>query len=259
MPRASSWRSPTTIASRPRIGSAHLLVRLRANPHALVGGRTINALVTYKYSATSQILIDFLYERYTGSCGATLFFASNNFAMERSLFLSGGFTTLGGGRPKTVNSATVGTKLGYRPCSHRRPSSVTRTSSRYRRSGSSTSCMAAEPSSFETALLAAGERPMKIERPNFYRSLLFYPLHCKQTPRAFDCMVLMAISQIANVTGFGFEALFGRRRSATADGNGRSAHAFASGTMGDGAAAERAALRDASHIATSENAAAPTT
>src|SRR5262245_245410 len=40
-----------------------LLERLRANPRALVGGRTINALVTNKYSATSQLLIDFLYER----------------------------------------------------------------------------------------------------------------------------------------------------------------------------------------------------
>jgi glycosyltransferase involved in cell wall biosynthesis len=236
-----------------------LLDRLGANPHALVGGRTINALVTNKYSATSQILIDYLYERYTGSCGATLFFASNNFAMERSLFLArGGFTNTWWRAAEDREFCHLwhqdGLPAVFAPEAIVRHAHWLTLSSfwgqhfMYGRGAFQ----------FRTALLVRGETPVKIERPSFYRSLLFYPFHCNH-PRAFNCMVLMALSQIANVAGFGCEALFGRRRGAYAHGNSRSAHAFASVTMGDGVSADRAALGEANNIATSDNAAAPTT
>jgi glycosyltransferase involved in cell wall biosynthesis len=237
-----------------------LLDRLRANPRALVGGRTINALENNKYSATSQLLIDFLYERYTGSRGTTLFFASNNFAMERSLFLArGGFTS-------TRWRAAEDREFCHLWHQDRLPAvfapeALVRHAHRLTLSSFWLQHFMYGRGAFQfrTALVARGDRPMKVEPLSFYRSLLFYPFHCQQNSRAFERMVLMAISQIANVAGFGCEALFGRRRGALADENSRSAHAFASGTIGEGVAADRAVLGDASIIATNDNVAAPTT
>jgi GT2 family glycosyltransferase len=58
---------------------------LRAQPDALVGGRTVNAMQENRYAAASQQLIDFLYDAYTDY---GRFFTSNNFAMSSRLFAS---------------------------------------------------------------------------------------------------------------------------------------------------------------------------
>lgn len=63
-----------------------------AAPDALVGGRTVNALAGNAYSATSQLIIDVVYEHYNADEGGARFFASNNFAAPAKLFRdAGGF------------------------------------------------------------------------------------------------------------------------------------------------------------------------
>ncbi|HEX8161609.1 MAG TPA: glycosyltransferase [Pyrinomonadaceae bacterium] len=71
---------------------AALAARLDASPDALVGGRTVNALASNAYSATSQLIIDVVYGHYNADGGGARFFASNNFAARRGPFReAGGF------------------------------------------------------------------------------------------------------------------------------------------------------------------------
>lgn len=57
-----------------------------ANPDAIVGGRTLNALPENWYSTASQLLIDYLYEYYNANPQQANFFASNNFALPTEVF-----------------------------------------------------------------------------------------------------------------------------------------------------------------------------
>jgi len=76
----------------PRDWATKLLAALRKSPHAMVGGRTVNALTSNKYSAASQSLVDYMYRYYDGSAGRPRFFTSNNFAVSADLFRRiGGF------------------------------------------------------------------------------------------------------------------------------------------------------------------------
>jgi glycosyltransferase involved in cell wall biosynthesis len=61
-------------------------------PEALIGGRTVNLLEDNPFAATSQLLIDFLYEAYASSGKQERFFATNNLSLPRNRFLElGGF------------------------------------------------------------------------------------------------------------------------------------------------------------------------
>ncbi|HVG30753.1 MAG TPA: glycosyltransferase [Pyrinomonadaceae bacterium] len=63
-----------------------------AAPDALVGGRTLNALADNAYSATSQLIIDVVYDHYNADEAGASFFASNNFAVPAVGFrAAGGF------------------------------------------------------------------------------------------------------------------------------------------------------------------------
>jgi GT2 family glycosyltransferase len=61
-------------------------------PEAVMGGRTVNALVDNPYSAASQLLVDYLYARWNPSAREAIFFASNNLALPAKSFNTvGGF------------------------------------------------------------------------------------------------------------------------------------------------------------------------
>jgi glycosyltransferase involved in cell wall biosynthesis len=63
-----------------------------AAPAHLIGGRTINALAENSYSATSQLVTDFVYSHYNADPERALFFASINMAIPKKMFLNiGGF------------------------------------------------------------------------------------------------------------------------------------------------------------------------
>jgi GT2 family glycosyltransferase len=67
-------------------------VRFAGAPDHAVGGRTLNALPDNRYSAASQLLIDYLYAYYNANGGLARFFASNNVALPRDRFHAvGGF------------------------------------------------------------------------------------------------------------------------------------------------------------------------
>jgi GT2 family glycosyltransferase len=58
----------------------------------LCGGRTMNALPTNLYSTTTQMLLDYLYKHYSPGEHMGGFFATNNLALSREMFMeTGGF------------------------------------------------------------------------------------------------------------------------------------------------------------------------
>lgn len=59
---------------------------------ALVGGTTVNGLVDQTFAATSQLILDLVYEHYNADPDDAYFFTSNNFLCPRDGFLAiGGF------------------------------------------------------------------------------------------------------------------------------------------------------------------------
>jgi len=61
-------------------------------PEKVIGGRTINVLTQNPYSAASQFILDLVYAHYNTDPEHARFFASNNLAVPRELFLDiGGF------------------------------------------------------------------------------------------------------------------------------------------------------------------------
>ncbi|HEX8473059.1 MAG TPA: glycosyltransferase [Pyrinomonadaceae bacterium] len=69
-----------------------LAARLSETPDRIVGGRTLNALTSNPYSATSQLIIDVVYEYFNPDPHNARFFASNNFALSAQHFHAlGGF------------------------------------------------------------------------------------------------------------------------------------------------------------------------
>ena len=65
---------------------------LAANPGAIVGGRTINALPGNPFASASQAIVDAVYAHNNPDPADARFFASNNMAAERSALLAcGGF------------------------------------------------------------------------------------------------------------------------------------------------------------------------
>jgi GT2 family glycosyltransferase len=69
-----------------------LAARLRAEPRAAVGGLVRNGLAGNRFSAGSQLLVDFLYQRWNERPGGAVLFTSNNLALSADLFRElGGF------------------------------------------------------------------------------------------------------------------------------------------------------------------------
>ncbi len=66
--------------------------RVSNGSECLVGGKTVNRLMDNPFSATSQLILDVVYQHYNADPERARFFASNNLAMPTSLFQeSGGF------------------------------------------------------------------------------------------------------------------------------------------------------------------------
>jgi GT2 family glycosyltransferase len=240
-----------------------MLTRLEANPGALVGGLIVNELTTNVYSAASQILVDYLYERYTNAAGFPLFFTSNNFAMAKSLFLG-----LGGFDPICRVSAEdrefchrwheaghltlfAPEAIVYHAHALSLPSFL-RQHFTYGRGALH----------FRTVLVATGQRPVKVEPLAFYRDLVLYPWQRGKDSRRWRCMGLMVLTQVANAGGFAFEALAGapdRWRSLIPTRRQHEAHDLASDAIDGMDTAARVERVESSHRAASETAAAPTT
>jgi GT2 family glycosyltransferase len=184
---------------------------LRADPLAMVGGRSVNALAGNSCSAASQLLIDFLYAFYVRD-GLPQFFTSNNIAVAR-----GAFTDIGRfdehfplpaaeDREFCARWRTAGRRAIYAPGAvihHYHDLTPTRFFLQHFQYGRG-ACQFRR----RRAQLS-GER-IRLESLAFYLNLVGYPLR-SGTGSAVDRLeqtMLFLVSQIANAAGFFSERLW---------------------------------------------------
>jgi GT2 family glycosyltransferase len=193
---------------------------LGESPRAMVGGCTLNALAHNPFSAASQELIAYLYDYYNRE--RARFFCSNNVAMSRASFLDlGGFDAafpfaagedrdlcdrwvLAGHPTVYADDALVhhAHDLGLR--------TFWRQHLRYGR--------AAAP--YRELSAARRRDDVRIEPFTFYVDLVRYPFTRGDGPRVWRRAALLALSQVANSSGFVYESVR-RRMRGTATGAAR--------------------------------------
>jgi GT2 family glycosyltransferase len=166
----------------------------------MVGGRVVNALPENNYAAASQLLVDFLYERYNADPLQAQFFTANNLALRRDLFLElGGFDTcfsLAAGEDRELCHRWInrGYRMFYEPAAlvhhahdltlagfWRQHVNYGRGAFRFRQQ--------------------QNER-LKLERPTFYADLLRYPFRRANGPQAAHLFIRFLLMQVANTYGF---------------------------------------------------------
>jgi glycosyltransferase involved in cell wall biosynthesis len=178
-------------------------------PESLLGGYTINQLTDNPYSEASQLLIDYIYSYYNTNRDRASFFASNNFALAKTLFDKlGGFDVTfplaaAEDREFCDRCSSYGYPLIYVPeariyHSHRLHSlSFWRQHFNYGRGAFQFHQMRAKKSL---------ER-IKVEPFSFYINLVIYPLLRKQSKlEGLFLSGLFCLSQVANLTGFFWES-----------------------------------------------------
>ena len=187
-----------------------LVTQFARTPGALLGGRIVNAVEGNLYSATSQLLLRYLYTYYESELRNGRFFASSNMAAPAGRFLEvGGFDTrfpLAAGEDRDLCDRWLqhGYELRYVPDAlvhHAHDLDLTsfwrqhfnygRGAYYYRRSRAE-----------------RGRPPLTVEPPSFYVDMLRYPMRSKEASgsRAWLHAVLLALSQVANAAGFFWEA-----------------------------------------------------
>ncbi len=190
----------------------------RKRPSAAFGGRTVNRVPNCLCSATSQLLIDYLYQYFGRKAPGRGFFASNNLAAPReALRALGGFDiafplAAGEDRELCDRWTQAGLALQYVPeaiVHHGHTLSFwgfCRQHLRYGRGAFH----------FHHSRRRRG-LPMRVEPSRFYRDLVLYPFRRSSGLRAAEQAVLLAISQVCNAAGFMLEAGRARRRGGQPD------------------------------------------
>lgn len=186
-----------------------IAAQLTAHPEAMVGGLPVNALPKNLYSTASQELIDYLYQYYNLSSERAKFFASNNIAMGRELFLAvGGFDT---SFPKAAAEdrefcdrwQQLGYAMVYAPevtVYHAHSltlKSFWRQHFYYGRGAYH----------FHQVRAQRNAAPIAVEPRQFYQDLLSYPFRQRSSQPAPLVAALFLLSQVATVTGFFWEKL----------------------------------------------------
>lgn len=186
---------------------SQLTAQLMAQPQALVGGLAVNALPKNLYSTASQALIDYLYQYYNLSPERAKFFASNNIALARDLFLSvGGFDTsfpraAAEDREFCDRWQQLGYAMVYAPevmVYHAHSLtlwSFCRQHFYYGRGA----CH------FHQVRSQRNAAPIRVEPRQFYQDLLRYPLRQRSTQPAYLVSALFLLSQVATVAGYVWE------------------------------------------------------
>lgn len=189
-----------------------LSVALRAQPDALVGGRTLNAIRGNRYAAASQQLVDFLYEAYTDY---GRFFTSNNFAMSSRLFASvSGFDAtfrLPAGEDRDFCSrwAAIG-PLIYSPTAlvyHSHFLTLQGFWQQHFRYGQG-ACQ------LHKRMRETGRARLRVQGPGFYFRLVTCPFKngVASPGERLATAMLLGLSQAANIGGFTRETLNRRRK-----------------------------------------------
>ncbi len=178
-----------------------LAARFAANPHDLIGGRTLNALPDNPYAATSQIIVNSAYAHYNPDPDAACFFASNNLALPAEPFhaIRGFDTTFTASEDRDLCDRWLahGYRMRYAPevvVYHAHPltlRSFWRQHFNYGRGAFR----------FHQARARRGNGPFRPEL-RFYRNLFTYPFVRPHPARRWRTAALLLTSQIANTAGF---------------------------------------------------------
>jgi GT2 family glycosyltransferase len=197
---------------------------LRADPSAMVGGRTVNALAGDSCSAASQSLIDFLYAFYLKD-GLPQFFTSNNMAVAHRAFTDVGrfdeHFPLPAAEDREFCSRwrTAGRSMIYAPGAvihhshYLTPTGFLRQHFQYGRGAYQ----------FRRRRAELSNEKIRLESLPFYLNLVRFPLRSGQgsTVDRWGQTMLFLVSQIANAAGFLSERLWsaGRPRRKPARGH----------------------------------------
>lgn len=177
--------------------------RFAATPDCAIGGSTANALVDNPYSATSQLLIDYLLVRSARASHKMRFFLSNNLAVPASLYRSiGGFNeafSVGGeDREFSYRWTHRGLSMIHAPDAlvyhwHQMSlRSFLRQHFRYR----------AGAFTFRKIVADMDEVAVRIEHPLFYLGLLQHTWSQQNKPSKPTRTVLTGCSQMATCMGY---------------------------------------------------------
>ena len=180
---------------------------LNQAPGALIGGRTLNALPNNLYSTASQLLIDYIYDYYNQATGAATFFASNNFAMPRTVYQQlQGFDTsfplaAGEDREFCDRWRYYGFPMHYAPNMQLRHAHKLTLRSFWRQHFN----YGRGAFHFHRVRSQRQTQPMQVEPLVFYRRLLMYPFARHHGIRGLSLAGLFLLSQVANTVGFAWE------------------------------------------------------
>lgn len=192
---------------------------IRANPGAMIGGRTLNGLRDNIYSEASQLLLEYLYGYYGGNApGRRQFFASNNMAIPASIFremrgFDGSFERAAEDREFCERWQKSGRSFWFAEDAvvlhahdldaktfPRQHFNYGRSAFAFRR---------------KVARIRSGR--VRVEPLPFYLGMLRFPYQ-KQMRKAATFSLLLGLSQLANAGGFFFEAVANLARRPLAAG-----------------------------------------
>lgn len=186
--------------------------RFAAEGACAIGGRSVNALRENVYSEASQVLLDYLYERFNAVPGRAELLISNNFALPAAVFRAvGGFDArfpgaAGEDRDLCARLAESGCRLFYEPRAtvlHYHALSLRRFWRQHYNYGGGAW-------RFRRMRAAREAKELTVEPREFYWNLLRYPTRT-QRDRAFVLTGLLLLSQLANAAGFFIAMATGRR------------------------------------------------
>jgi GT2 family glycosyltransferase len=177
--------------------------RMSTKPHAMIGGRVINALPANPYSSASQSLQDFLYHWYhEQGRGQLPFFTTNNLAMSRRDFERIGgfdvsFTFASEDRDISDRGAHAGLELVYAPeaiVRHAHDLDLRQFITQHFRYGEGAA-------RFHTARASRRRDRVRLEPPSFYLGMMGSPMS-DHVQRPLSAIALLFLSQSASFLGF---------------------------------------------------------
>ncbi len=186
-----------------------LAKRFASAPHAMLGGRTINALPEQICSSASQTLIDYLYACYNAEPERARFFTSNNMAVPAE-----DFRRVGGFDVRFPLAAAEDRDLCERWFREGRPM-IYVSEARVHHAHALTLRgfwrqhwnYGRGAFYFQQARARRGQSRIRFEPLSFYPRLLWFPMSRVHGWRELRLAGLLGVSQVANALGFFHEAV----------------------------------------------------
>lgn len=173
-------------------------------PESVITGRTVNSLPDNIFSITSQLLIDYLYRYYNADGCRGRFFTASNLA-----FPAGVFRELKGFDPSFPNAAGEDRELCRRWIENGRQVIYDPDIIVYHQHDLSLISFWKQHSGYGFAayqyhriIAERAQARIHMEPLSFYLGLICYPFQRRLKMLTFPIVILMAISQVANLAGF---------------------------------------------------------